>query len=143
MLRDTLKIECKCTPQNPFYLRWLNRVAGYDYQMFQKRQLFENEQSDIITYQPFISDYSAAAGTHRLISKAIEKTVIIGIEQLSNADWNILSHVLNSPHVQYYNRWQQRWLDVIIDKTKCLRQTDESRHTIELTLLLPKPNIAI
>jgi hypothetical protein len=143
MLPDTLQVECACVPANPFYVRWLNRYGGYDCQMFQKRQLFEHSQENVTAYEPFTADFQTATGTHRLISKAVEKSVVIGIEQLSSADWDILSYVVNSSRVQYYNTFQQRWLDVIIDKTKCAKQTDESAHAIELTLMLPKPQLAI
>ena len=143
MLQDTLQIECACIPTNPFYIRWLNRYAGFDYQMFQKRQLFEHSQSDVITHEPFITDYETATGTQKLVSKSVEQTVIIGAEHLTIAEWDIILYVINSALVQYFNVEQQRWLDVIIDKPKAQRQTDDGLHTIELTLILPKPQLAI
>ncbi|MDR2065470.1 MAG: hypothetical protein LBP85_07180 [Prevotellaceae bacterium] len=140
---DTLQIECACIPANPFYVRWLNRYAGYDYQMFQKRQLYEYKQENLITYEPFISDFQTATGTGKLISKIVEHSVVIGVERLNNTDWDILSHILNSPVVQHYDMRLQQWVDVVIDSAKCVRQTDESAHTVELTLILPKPQLAI
>jgi hypothetical protein len=111
--------------------------------MFQKRQLFEHSQANITTHEPFIGDFETAAGTQKLISKSVERSVVIGAEQLSNADWDILSHIINSYRVQYYDTLLQRWFDVIIDKSKCTRQTAESTHSIELTLILPTPQLAI
>ena len=143
MLRDTLQIECTCVPLNPFYLRWLNRYGGFDYQMFQKRQSFEHEQSGITTYEPYISDFESAQGTEILITKDIDRSVTIGAEQLDNVEWNILSYIPESSLVQYYNTWQSRWLNVIVSDIEMKRQTDETLHVVELELKLPRKQLAI
>ena len=133
----------KCTPSSPFYIRWLNRYGGWDYWMFQKRQYKEIAQKNHDTYSPYIPDYSFANSTDKLLSKEVSEQITIGAEQITKEDWEVLSYIVKSSLVQWYDKDNARWLDIVVDKTKTAMQTDETVHMIEFVVLLPTPQLAI
>ena len=145
MLVNKLKIECRCLPNNPFYLRWINRYGGWDYWMFEKRQTYEYNQSDLQQYTPYIDDFSSStvSGTAKLVSKEVEETVLVGSENLTAKEWRIVADIVKSSVVQWYNKDIERWIDVMLTKQKIVMQSDSTYNGLELTLTLPTPQLAI
>lgn len=144
MISKKLTVECsKCIPNNPFYIRWINRYGGFDYWMFSKRQTFEREIKNIETFEPYISDFFNASGTATVIDKSIESKVTIGAEGLTVNEWRILSFIADSAFVQWYDEENMKWINIIVEKSKLALQTDSSRHGLELTIQLPTPQLAL
>lgn len=138
-----MEIECRCVPNNPFYLRWLNRLGGFDHWMFEKRQVYELDQSDVQLYQPYLIDLTTADGTHRLAGKLVEEKVTVGAENLTAEDWRLVSGIISAPLVQWYSEGTKRWVDVIVDKTKGELDNGTTYSGVELSLLLPYTPITV
>lgn len=144
MPTNKINIECSsCIPNNPFYVRWVNRYGGWDYWMFSKRQTFEREVKSLQTFEPYIADYSAAYGTTVVIGKAVESKVTIGAEGLTASEWKMLSFTADSALAQWYSEDSQSWMDIVVEKSKIEMQTDSALHGIELTIQLPTSQVAL
>lgn len=73
-----------CTPNNPFYVRWINQMGGYDYWMFGKRQVFTHKTENKKTFRPYISNILKAQTTTELYKFDVTEQVVVGAEQLKN-----------------------------------------------------------
>lgn len=122
--------------------------------MFQKRQSHQYNQSDLQTFSPYITDYSKATETTRLVSKSVSHTLTVGAQNLTRQQWDVLAGIILSSCVQYYRKpegdqplsyteSQSRWVGVVVDKSKVEMLTDEGRHSIELDLQMPEPQLAL
>jgi hypothetical protein len=124
-------------------MRLINRYGGYDYWMFEKRQTFEREIKNVDTFEPHIADFSKARGTAVLIKKEMESKVTIGAEGLSANEWKILSFIADSPFAQWYNEEKDIWISIVVEKSKLVMQTSNALHSLELTIQLPTPQLAL
>ncbi|MDR0682023.1 MAG: hypothetical protein LBG15_09290, partial [Dysgonamonadaceae bacterium] len=53
----TTGIDQPCNPVSPFYIRWINRLGGWDCWMFKNRQFQKSELTKTETSYPAIEDY--------------------------------------------------------------------------------------
>ena len=137
-LSYNLPVECRCVPQSPFYVRWLNRFGGIDYWMFEKRQTDTGKLENFEDFQPYIEDYSKHTGTNYAYSKEASELVTIGAELLSTTEWSELCRIPYSPFIQWFDERCLLWIDIMADKGDTSMLTDLPAHTIELTFIMPK-----
>lgn len=140
-LPDRLEIECRCVPSSPFYVRWLNRFGGIDYWMFEKRQTWQRKQNNIEDFEPYIADFSDSTGTNYVFSKEISEEVIVGADLLTPNEWYEISRILYSPTIQWYDERRAIWIDIMVEKGDVSRFTDAPAHSLEITFLLPQPQL--
>ena len=140
-LKETLPVECRCIPNSPFYVRWLNRFGGIDYWMFEIRQELNRKQDSYGDFEPYITDYSQASGTNYAFTKTVSECIIVVAQGLNQNEWNELSRIAYSPFIQWFDERTQSWMDILTDKANNSRFTDTLMNEIEYTFLLPKPQI--
>lgn len=140
-LPDALLVECRCVPQSPFYVRWLNRFGGIDYWMFEKRQTLQRKHDSYTDFQPYISNYSEATGTNYPCSKEVSEYVTVGAELLSENEWYEISRMLYSPVIQWYDERREVWVDIMADKGDLSMLTDNPAHSLEITFVMPQPQL--
>lgn len=138
---EKLPVKCCCVPSSPFYVRWLNRFGGIDYWMFQKRQTLERKQDSMETFEPYIEDYAAARGTAYAASITASQSLVAGATLLSANEWFELSRIPFSPMVQYYDKKQGVWIDITVDKGESALVTDDPAQSIEISFVLPRPQL--
>ena len=143
MSKQSFNVVCRCVPQNPFYMRWINKYGGYDYWMFEKRQTFERELKNVETFKPYTSSLATAHGTDIVIDKEVESRVTIGAEGLPANDWKVLAFIACSPFAQWYNEELSLWTNVVVEKAKLAMQTNNALHGLELTIQLPTLQLAL
>lgn len=126
-----------CTPNNPFYVRWINQMGGYDYWMFGKRQVFTHKTENKKTFRPYISNILKAQTTTELYKFDVTEQVVVGAEQLKNEYFKPLSKIILSPQIEWYNENTERWIHVYIADYDFDYNTAKSSQDIEITFSLP------
>ena len=135
----TKSVNHVCTPDNPFYVRWLSQRSGWEYFMFSFRQTRKYEISDTSIFKPLILDTSTARGTAKVISTTAAESIIAGAEGLTTADFEVLRKIIYSPMIQFYNEASQTWNDIYIDKAQLEKNNRLSAKDFEVEFILPEP----
>lgn len=149
ILRDVIGLEEPltvafvetCVPDNPFYIRWVNRLGGWEYYMFSanKRNGMEVKEAD--SYAPYSGTLTDANRTREVLS--IERVDIVeaGEEQLTPEMFVVLSSIAVSPRMDVFNPTLQRWEGVTLDDKHTLRwDTRNSRGVVNYTFRLIDQN---
>lgn len=140
-IENILYVENKCTPVNPFYVRWINQVGGWDYWMFSFRQEKSREINNPQTYNIYINNQETAKSTTRLVTlDGIEK-ITIGATHLTSKEYQAISKIIYSPQIEWFNEKLGKWLVLIIDESQNTEDTYNPTHSVEFTFELPKPQL--
>lgn len=137
--KEGIKIQSGCTGRNPFYLRWINSRGGWDCWMFSVREVLQKSLSDVSVTKPYSTDISQSGKAIKkdfelLGAKGIEK-IIIGAENISNDEYEMLSQIIFSTEIQYYDKNKNCWYSVYLEESDLQKDTSEQRQNIELTVI--------
>jgi hypothetical protein len=136
-----LPIDNLPTPENPFYIRWINREGGWDYWMFGYRQFFNSSITNIKTFNPVVIDQQTASGFTEILSlDGIEK-VKVGAQGLNQNDYDCISKLIYSPKIEWLNLETQDWQRITIDKGETEKDTRNILGELEFTFILPTPQL--
>lgn len=141
-----MPIDTCCIPENPFYVRWINQLGGWDYWMFSRKQLLTNAISDSVTFTPYQDDTSIIDSTNKQLALTAKQSILVGAEQLTNNEFDVISKIIYSPKIQLYNKNQDDtyyWTGLLVEDTKTEKDTSLSKQSIELTFVLPTPQIQL
>lgn len=127
-------------PANPFYVRWLNQLAGYDYYMFQNQQKISITTADRKTVTRYEREQPGVRFGEQTITLNGERKITVGAEHLDNTEFEALSLIQLSPIVEWYNESAGRWINILVDKAELARNTSSDRHALEITFKLPELN---
>lgn len=128
-----------CTPAQPFYIRWINRLGGVDYYMFRRIQRYKPEVKSANTYQTYVPDPYEAATNRRAWAIATENTVTVGADNVPEAEYAPLSKLPFAPTIEWYDG--RRWVELSVSKFDGSHDTNSRTHDIEITFTLPKINV--
>lgn len=110
--------ENECIPENPFYIRWINRLGGFEYQMFDQHKGYEQTAAGFTDFFPSFDDTTEASRTREIIDITEAKdTATVGLEQLDRDDFERLSKLIFSPRIDVFNPRLERWEGVTLDNT--------------------------
>lgn len=110
--------EKTCTPDNPFYIRWINRQGGFEYQMFDQNKEFEATAGGFVDFYPSFHDTTEAARTREILDMdECKDTAAVGLEQLDRYDFDRISNLIFSPRIDVYNPELARWEGITLDNT--------------------------
>lgn len=126
-----------CTPTNPFYVRWVNQMGGYDYWMFGRRQVLTNKTENKKVFYPYVTDIKEVQTTKELYRFDVSESVVVGAEQLHNEDFEPLRKIIFSPLVEWYNEKTKRWTIITVADYDFEYNTAKSCQDIEITFNLP------
>lgn len=135
------KIYRSCLPQNPFYVRWLNKYGGIDYWCFGNNQKVTLSVGKTTTFNPYTTDRTQEK--ELTIGKEAEKKVKCGAVGLTDGEFKALSHLPLSTYIQWYDIPNNRWYRVQCEKSDAVRFTSESKSDIELEFTLPPVQFAV
>lgn len=138
-LESRLPIDNVCTPEHAFYVRWINRFGGWDYWMFDFRQVYESKISDQVLFNPTVYDQQTAKGFFSQVSMSAEETVTVGSGLLSENEFEELSRIVYAPTIERYKNG--KWHTVVIDDFDTEADSRVSSKNIEITFKLPTPQI--
>lgn len=133
-----VEFEDTCTPEYPVYVRWINRIGGYEYYMFQgyKTYIQDVKRGDTYTFSrsgdvtgsPFIGE----------LQPDVEDTISCGAEQLSIDEFELLKSITSSPSIELFDVSRDVFDRVILKDSRIEWGTSNSRGVISMELILPK-----
>lgn len=135
-----IKVSYRNVPPRPFYVRWINRLGGFDYWMFSTSQQFSKGiKKGLETVKQF--NDGRLGGCERAFGAEAENTVKVGAENLSSDEFELLSSLGFSPLIEYYDREKSRWFRLIPAKSSAEYLSGETRQEIEMEFDLPETRL--
>lgn len=136
-ISDSLQVEVLDAPEHPFYVRWINAMAGWDYWMFDCRYVKKRKIGSRKTVERYIPDMAASSGNKQTIGLEVEEEVTVGASQITENEYENISALLFSTFVQWYDESKSKWIDVLPDGDASFLN-GSPRTDIELTFILPE-----
>ena len=134
---DTLQVEVLDAPEHPFYVRWVNALAGWDYWMFDCRYVKKRKIGSRKTVEIYIPDMAASSGNKQTIGLEVEEEVTVGASQITENEYECISALLYSTFVQWYDESRGKWIDILPDGEASFFY-GSPRTDIEITFILPE-----
>lgn len=134
---DTLQVEVLDAPEHPFYVRWVNALAGWDYWMFDCRYVKKRKIGSRKIVERYIPDMVASSGNKQTIGLEVEEEVTVGASQITEEEFECISALLYSTFVQWYDESRGKWIDVLPDGEASFLN-GSPRTDIEITFILPE-----
>jgi hypothetical protein len=131
-------VENCCLPKNPFYVRWINNLGGWDYWLFSRRQYETKEIDSISTFEPYVEEVSNSKKLTEVLSVTGKKYIVAGSEDLTDNEFEVISQILFSNNIQYYDKENARWLNCYIKDGSCEKDNYESKHSLEIKFMIDK-----
>jgi hypothetical protein len=138
-----IKIQRVC--KNPFHIRWLNSLGGYDYWCFEDAQMFDIENKGGAIIQQYQEDLASSGGSDWFNSRTINKIASVDATQLTTNEFYQLSKI--GATVELYRQTDIDGTD-LPDKWHKLKLIDvtpqfnnyEPKHSISLKFAMPEIN---
>lgn len=131
-----LTVSAGCIADNPFYVRWVNTIGGYDYHMFNTRKQYAQERTDTVNIQR--ADISDESDTQLTASFKIERRIDTGIDNLTREEYDKLSGILKSPRIQWWDEEYKQWVTVLCGDQSNTWDTNSGLGSIEVTFIYPR-----
>ncbi|MDR1416270.1 MAG: hypothetical protein LBJ57_02470 [Prevotellaceae bacterium] len=138
-----LQVVPSCTPNSPLYVRWVNKLGGYDHFMFKQRQTVKQELKNVQLSAPFVTDSAAFERSEEVYSYEADNTVVAGAENVNRYEFDVLRGLLTSPRMWWYREDLQRWIRIYIAKGSTQENTRQSMQSVEFEFVLPEQNVQI
>ena len=135
-ISDSLQVEVLDAPEHPFYVRWVNALAGWDYWMFDCRYVKKRKTGSRKIVERYVTDMAATSGNKQTISLEVNEEVTVGASQISEDEFECISALLYSTFVQWYDESKGKWIDIIPDGEASFLY-GSPRTDIEITFILP------
>lgn len=138
----TIKINRDNCRNDDIYVKWINLLGGWDYQLFDYRS-----EHSVDVSQTFIDrlvfDYATQNATQDVLSKTGLEKIKVGKSGVTAEVMNALKGLLLSPKVYRLTSFNPRlWQTVVLDtKGTTLYDTQDWFGDFETTLKLPTLNI--
>lgn len=140
-IERTMYIDNQCLPSSPFYMRWINRQGGWDYWMFSFRQTVNRSIDNQLFFNPTIFDQEAANGSTKITNLDAQEKITVGASGLSEIEYECVSKLIYSPLKQWYSETLNKWIEIQLDEGETEKDTRVKSQQIELTFLLPDPQL--
>lgn len=131
-----LNITQGCVADNPFYVRWINTIGGYDYHMFNNRKQIEEERADTVNVQ--LADTSDETDTQVTASFKIEKRITSGVDNLPLTEYTKVTGIVKSPRIQWWDADAQVWTTLLCTDLSNIWDTNSGLGSVELTFIFPR-----
>ena len=130
-----------CTGLNPFYVRWINQLGGFEYWMFYHNQKLKLNAKTTDTIEPVIHSISNTSYIIRELNKEVESFLTVGAGNLKPDEHLALSEIPTSPRVEYWNEKIGKWIRIYCENSKIESNTRDMTKDIEIEFTLPIPQI--
>lgn len=135
-ISDSLQVEVLDAPEHPFYVRWINALAGWDYWMFDCRYVKKRKTGSRKMVERYVTDMAVTSGNKQTISLEVSEEVTVGASQISEDEFECISALLYSTFVQWYDESKGKWIDIIPDGEASFFY-GSPKTDIEITFILP------
>jgi len=142
-------IEDKClilgeVCENPIYLTWKNTLGGWDYWLFQYKQIYSDNVSDTGDFNAYHDDLSDQNTVSDWIKKNNIESILVGDDQLRTSEAKAIREIAYSPKVYLFVGWVgspqvPEWKTVKINPgTYQVYRSDKNMQSVEFELFLPQ-----
>lgn len=137
----TVEFVEACVPDYPFYVRWVNRLGGWEYHMFSANKRKGAEVKETDSFTPYSGTLTGANRTRETLSIERTDVVEVGEEQLNPDTFALLASIALSPRIDVYNTVLQRWEGITVnDKHTAMWDTRTSQGVVGYTFRLIDQN---
>lgn len=133
--------EDECIPDNPFYIRWINRIAGYEYKMFSGRVRSEVEVEERQNVQHAVT-FEDEIFSQSMIGATAREYITAGDEGLSREEFDRLAGIFRAPVIEWYDEETQTWTPLIISDSSS-SEWDGGTSLGSLEFVFTKPRILL
>jgi len=138
---DEKPVVYQCIPAAPFYVRWMNDIAGVEHWMFSGKQINKTEITDQEVFTKRVDTNEELATASRLVSATKKETITVGSQSVSVEDATILNTLTFSPLIEYYDAELQIWQKILVESSSVPLNLDELFCEVQFTFTLPTTNI--
>lgn len=125
-----------CLPEFPVYIRWVNRLGGFEYHMFHGSKTFGQSVERGDTFYVSGGNSLDATETQSELAPTVEDSVACGDEQLTWEMFKFLRGIITSPRIDVYDPKRELFVRALLTDTNVEWNTSFSRGTINLELKL-------
>lgn len=120
------EVDCSEPEERQFYVRWLNDIGGWDYQMFSRnvqetdsttsQSIFEGYFDDVESPVNPVNYYTMGGnpGYLDIYNGDSERTVVCGVGGLSRDMYDSVKQLHHSPIIERYDKEKDVWLRIRI-----------------------------
>lgn len=129
-----------CQYGEEFFISWLNLLGGWDSWLFERKQVFEMESSDIVTFEKGYSDLSTMQGRSNMLKVKSRQVVTVGVEGELRSTCKALAEIMLSEKIYWYrdeNNWKDRIEITPMPGSVKYTDTKSQKQSIELSFVLP------
>lgn len=132
-----------CIPANPFFVRWLNPLGGWDSWLFGVRQVHAYDIDDTDTFEPVINYLQIANGIEETLKKDAFENITVGYDGLTKARVDGIKYLLTSPKIYYLegNPQYSNFIKLVIrvkPGSYKIYDNGDGLHSMEITFIKPK-----
>lgn len=141
MAEKCFKIGEACN--NPIYLNWKNPIGGWEKYLFDCRQIYNLNTNTIGDFSPYFADIEPQQYTRELLKRDAVETAILGADNLTINEAQVISTMFYSPRVYVLKSWDMVsapiWTQVITDDgSKRIYRNDTTFQSIEFEIEFPQ-----
>jgi hypothetical protein len=132
---EAMTIETRCVKAAPFYVRWINRIGGYDYYMFDRgnRLTVETDNALMIERYALSPDNTDTRDVYALDAAA---AIDVTEENLDRETWDTLAGLAVSPRIEWYDETLEVWKTISIESSDNSFERASATGAIRYTFLL-------
>ena len=134
---DEINYTHECEPAQPFYVRWVNKIAGYDYLMFSHNQIETVELSNVVSIRKNYENKFDVLSEKQNIGAETKRTIAVGATGLTRIEMDSVKDLMTSPFVEVYEKEYDRWIQIYYESAKFERDTFNELSDIEIEFLMP------
>ncbi len=132
----TISIVDTCVPENPYYIRWINDIGGWEYNMFS----YNRQHSFSLADRVNIQRPQGSATSQSMVSATPTQSITIVEEGLSYAEFVRLSGIVVAPIVEHYNEDTGEWESLLVgEDTSVVYEPSTTQQSITIELIEPRP----
>ena len=137
---ETITLIVKETCNNPVYIRWKNIIGGWNYYLFDCRQLKGLSVDSFEQYRENFTDLENQNIVNNFYSKTSREQWQLLAENIETYELELLQGVPISPRVDLYtgDGSTHTWQAVIVTAFSLINTTDKSRQSATITINLPE-----
>jgi hypothetical protein len=139
---SVMQVVRSCTPDSPFYVKWINASGGYDYFMFRRRQKVKHELKNVQVSVPFTGS-SENVYNEEVYGYEVDSSVTAGAENVNKFEFEVLRGLLTSPRMWWFNEEVRKWIRIYIGKGSTQEDTWQTMHSVEFEFAMPSQNVQI
>ena len=131
-IKDAVTLQKKSVPAHPFYVRWINELGGYDYNMFECNQQHAYELASQTTY-----DMQDGDGQQMLLDKSGNHTIEVSSGLVTRQNAIAIAKLIMSPDIRWYDEQAGQWIRITAPQQSISLQTEQPTSEVVLKFVLP------